>query len=153
MKETLLRTDKEITDIYMRHRQTVYRVCYAYMKNPADTEDAVQDTFVQMIRKGPVFENQQHEKAWLIRTAKMSAEMLCAIGGAGMRTLMIIMNFRVLTIPKLTALCRLLWRSPINTRQLFIFTTMKDTAARRSPECSAGRSQRSEIICMKHAGF
>ena len=70
MKETLLRTDKEITEIYMRHRQTVYRVCYAYMKNPADTEDAVQDTFVQMIRKGPVFENEQHEKAWLIRTAE-----------------------------------------------------------------------------------
>ena len=70
MKETLLRTDKEITEIYMRHRQTVYRVCYAYMKNPADTEDAVQDTFVQMIRKGPVFENEEHEKAWLIRTAE-----------------------------------------------------------------------------------
>jgi len=70
MKETLRRTDKEITEIYMRHRQTVYRVCYAYMKNPADTEDAVQDTFVQMIRKGPVFENEEHEKAWLIRTAE-----------------------------------------------------------------------------------
>ena len=70
MKETLRRTDKEITEIYMRNRQTVYRVCYAYMKNPADTEDAVQDTFVQMIRKGPVFENEEHEKAWLIRTAE-----------------------------------------------------------------------------------
>lgn len=70
MKETLRRTDKEITEIYMRHRKTVYRVCYAYMKNPADTEDAVQDTFVQMIRKGPVFENEEHEKAWLIRTAE-----------------------------------------------------------------------------------
>jgi len=70
MKETLRRTDKEITEIYIRHRQTVYRVCYAYMKNPADTEDAVQDTFVQMIRKGPVFENEEHEKAWLIRTAE-----------------------------------------------------------------------------------
>ena len=70
MKETLRRTDKEITEIYMRHRLTVYRVCYAYMKNPADTEDAVQDTFVQMIRKGPVFENEEHEKAWLIRTAE-----------------------------------------------------------------------------------
>ena len=70
MKETLRRTDKEITEIYMRNRQTVYRVCYAYMKNPADTEDAVQDTFVQMIIKGPVFENEEHEKAWLIRTAE-----------------------------------------------------------------------------------
>jgi len=39
------------------------------MKNPADTEDAVQDTFIQLIRSGPAFESTEHEKAWLIRTA------------------------------------------------------------------------------------
>ena len=69
MSEALLRTDKEITDIYMRHVKTVYRVCFAYMKNKSDTEDAVEETFYRMIRKGPQFENEEHEKAWLIRTA------------------------------------------------------------------------------------
>ena len=39
------------------------------MKNPADTEDAVQDTFFQLIKSGPAFDNEEHEKAWLIRTA------------------------------------------------------------------------------------
>ena len=39
------------------------------MKNTADTEDAVQETFYQLIRKAPSFENGEHEKAWLIRTA------------------------------------------------------------------------------------
>ena len=43
MSKSLLRTDKEIAEIYKRHSKTVYRVCFAYMKNPADTEDAVQD--------------------------------------------------------------------------------------------------------------
>ena len=69
MSNSLLRTDKEIAEIYMRHSKTVYRVCFAYMKNPADTEDAVQDTFFHLIKSGPAFENEEHEKAWLIRTA------------------------------------------------------------------------------------
>ena len=69
MSSSLLRTDKEIAEIYTRHSKTVYRVCFAYMKNPADTEDAVQDTFFQLIKSGPAFESEEHEKAWLIRTA------------------------------------------------------------------------------------
>ncbi|MDI9498757.1 MAG: RNA polymerase sigma factor [Bacillota bacterium] len=69
MSKSLLRTDKEIAELYTRHSRTVYRVCFAYMKNPADTEDAVQDTFFQLIRSGPAFNSEEHEKAWLIRTA------------------------------------------------------------------------------------
>ncbi|MBO4291018.1 MAG: RNA polymerase sigma factor, partial [Lachnospiraceae bacterium] len=49
MSKSLLRTDKEIAEIYERHKQTVYRVCFAYMKNPMDTEDAVQETFYRLI--------------------------------------------------------------------------------------------------------
>ena len=69
MSNSLLRTDEEIAEIYERHKRTVYRVCFAYMKNTADTEDAVQDTFFRLIKAGPAFENTEHEKAWLIRTA------------------------------------------------------------------------------------
>ena len=69
MSNSLLRTDKEIAEIYARHSKTVYRVCFAYMKNPADTEDAVQETFFRLIKSGPAFESEEHEKAWLIRTA------------------------------------------------------------------------------------
>jgi RNA polymerase sigma-70 factor (ECF subfamily) len=39
------------------------------MQNPADTEDAVSDTFVKMIKSAPAFDSEEHEKAWLIRTA------------------------------------------------------------------------------------
>lgn len=69
MSVSLLRTDKEITEIYERHKFTVYRICFAYMKNPADTEDVAQDVFFQLIKTNPSFENEKHEKAWLIRTA------------------------------------------------------------------------------------
>jgi len=69
MAKSLLRTDREIAELYERHKKTVYRVCFAYMKNTADTEDAVQDTFIQLIKAGTAFESEEHEKAWLIRTA------------------------------------------------------------------------------------
>ena len=69
MADSLLRTDKEIAEIYERHNKMVYRVCFAYMKNTADTEDMVQDAFYQMIKTNVRFENAEHEKAWLIRTA------------------------------------------------------------------------------------
>ena len=69
MVKSLLRTDREIAEVYERNKKTVYRVCFAYMKNTADTEDAVQDTFFRLIKTGKLFENEEHEKAWLIRTA------------------------------------------------------------------------------------
>lgn len=69
MANSLLRTDKEIAELYERHKETIYRVCFAYMKNVMDTEDVVQDTFYKLIKSGTVFESAEHEKAWLIRTA------------------------------------------------------------------------------------
>ena len=69
MAKSLLRTNNEISEIYGRHVKTIYRVCYTYLKNSTDTEDIVSDTFIKMIKVGPVFESEEHEKAWLIRTA------------------------------------------------------------------------------------
>ncbi len=69
MARYLFRRYKEIEDIYMRHFDTVYRIAFTYMKNPSETEDVVQETFFRLIKNNPVFENEDHEKAWLIRTA------------------------------------------------------------------------------------
>lgn len=69
MRNSLLRTNKEITEIYNRHVKTVYRVCLVYMKTEADTEDMVQSTFINLIKYGGEFQSEEHEKAWLIRAA------------------------------------------------------------------------------------
>ena len=66
---SLLRTDREITEIYHRQIDTVYRICYSFMKNKPEAEDMVQETFLRLIASGKPFENQRHEKAWLIVTA------------------------------------------------------------------------------------
>ena len=66
---TLLRTNKEIMEIYDRQVDTVYRVCYAYMKNAPEAEDMTQETFLRLMSNGRPFADQRHEKAWLIITA------------------------------------------------------------------------------------
>lgn len=38
---------------YDRQADTVYRICYAYMKNAADAEDMVQETFLRLIGHRP----------------------------------------------------------------------------------------------------
>ena len=64
-----LRTDEEFVEIYNRHVDTVYRVCFSFMKNAADTEDMVQETFLKFISSRKSFASEEHEKAWLIVTA------------------------------------------------------------------------------------
>lgn len=59
-----------LAEIYRRNVDTVYRVCWLYMKNQSDTEDAVSDTFVRLMRSDITFENEEHEKSWLIVTAR-----------------------------------------------------------------------------------
>jgi len=64
-----VRTKQEIEDIYDRRVDMVFRVCRGYMRSPEDAEDACQDTFIQLINKAPSFNDDEHEKAWLIRVA------------------------------------------------------------------------------------
>ena len=59
----------EFVEVYYRHVDTVYRVCYSFMRNKADTEDMVQETFLRLLSAKRTFENERHEKAWLIVTA------------------------------------------------------------------------------------
>lgn len=63
------RTQQEITLLYQRNVDAVWRVCFSYMKNQADTQDMVQATFLKLLAHEPVFESLRHERAWLIVTA------------------------------------------------------------------------------------
>lgn len=67
---SLLRTDKELAELYRRHVDTIYRVCYALLKNAPEAEDAVQTVFVKLLECPISFESPAHERAWLITTAK-----------------------------------------------------------------------------------
>lgn len=48
---------------------SILRYAYSYLHNMSDAEEVLQDTLVQFLKTAPAFENQQHEKAWLLRVA------------------------------------------------------------------------------------
>ena len=54
MKSHSFPSDNEITEIYNRQADFLYRVCFNLTHNHADAEDAVQETFIRLIRSRPV---------------------------------------------------------------------------------------------------
>ena len=63
------RVREEFMKLYDRHVDMVYRVCFSFMKSHADAEDLTQETFLKLLSGSMTFENEKHEKAWLIVTA------------------------------------------------------------------------------------
>ena len=61
--------DSDFNVLYQKYQPMLYRVCYAYLKNTEDTEDAVADTFVKLLMNKQSFQSTEHQKAWLLRTA------------------------------------------------------------------------------------
>lgn len=53
---------------FYKYKDMLYRIAFSNMKNKADAEDAVQEAFLHRMRANTVFENEEHEKAWFIRT-------------------------------------------------------------------------------------
>lgn len=49
------------------HTNTLYRTALAILGNPAEAEDAVQDTFLRYLETRPQLRDSEHEKAWLLR--------------------------------------------------------------------------------------
>ena len=63
-------TPEGLARSYERNVDTVWNVCITFLKNPADAEDAVQETFLRLLRSAPELGSETHEKAWLIVTAR-----------------------------------------------------------------------------------
>lgn len=64
------RTRDEVTAMYHRHVETVYRVCFSLMGNKSDAEDATQAVFLKLIKNNMPFSDTEHERAWLITVAR-----------------------------------------------------------------------------------
>lgn len=65
-----VRTKEEVASLYRRHVDMVYQICLMLMKNVPDAEDAAQTVFRKMIEYPKPFRDHEHEKAWLIVTAR-----------------------------------------------------------------------------------
>lgn len=61
---------EEIEGIYRRNFKLVYQICLVMMKSAPDAEDAAQTVFSRVMERDGPFRNHEHERAWLIVTAR-----------------------------------------------------------------------------------
>ena len=67
-KDTYL-SDNDIVRIVETYSDMLLRIALNRVKSIPAAEDIVQGVFERLMRRRPIFENREHEKAWLIRTA------------------------------------------------------------------------------------
>ena len=80
MNVSLLRTDREITEIYKQYVKTVYRIALMMLKNVSEAEDVTQTVFIKLIESNKNFESDNHLKAWLIVTTRNACKNILKSG-------------------------------------------------------------------------
>lgn len=69
MEEKPLRTGGELEKVMDRYQTMVYGLALARTGSAADAEDVFQEVFLAYFRTGKTFREEEHRKAWLLRTA------------------------------------------------------------------------------------
>lgn len=64
--DVILETKDDYAQVIETFGTLVYRLCFVYLKNKPDADDAYQDVFIKLMEKKPVFNDGAHLKAWLI---------------------------------------------------------------------------------------
>lgn len=67
MGPELLRTDNHFSEQVDKYGDMVYRLGIMYLKNEHDAQDVFQDVFLKLYEKSPEFQDENHQKAWLIK--------------------------------------------------------------------------------------
>lgn len=63
------RINQQAERILDEYGNSILRLAYSYLHNMSDAEEILQETLIKVLKAAPVFENQTHEKAWLMRVA------------------------------------------------------------------------------------
>ena len=69
MEEKPLRTGGELEKVMDRYQTMVYGLALARTGSAADADDVFQEVFLAYFRTGKTFREEEHRKAWLLRTA------------------------------------------------------------------------------------
>ena len=62
-----MRSEQEAARAIELYADTVRRICMLHLKSDSDTEDIFQTVFLKYVLYSGAFENEEHEKAWLLR--------------------------------------------------------------------------------------
>ena len=59
--------DEALAALVDQYATTLYRVAYSVLRNPSDAEDAVQETFLRVLRHRDSLDDVRDHRVWLIR--------------------------------------------------------------------------------------
>ena len=66
-------SESEITDVYNKMLEDLVRLCRILLNyqmiHGVDAEDIVQEVLIRLMQSAGVFEDESHEKAWLLKVA------------------------------------------------------------------------------------
>lgn len=62
-----MRSEQEVNKAIEQYSDMVRRLCMIHLKNYHDTQDVFQTVFLKYALSFTVFENEEHEKAWIAR--------------------------------------------------------------------------------------
>ncbi len=78
MGQWLLSTAEHLETIISIYADMVYRLAFARCGNKYDADEIFQEVFLRYVKKQPVFHDEEHCKAWLIRVTINCAKKLGA---------------------------------------------------------------------------
>jgi RNA polymerase sigma-70 factor, ECF subfamily len=61
--------DRAFDELVTRYERRVFAICYRYFGNVADAEDAAQDAFVALLRRGGSFDGHASFSTWMYRVS------------------------------------------------------------------------------------
>ena len=68
MNDQPRRASGEMEELIVRYQNMVYGLALAKTNSPADADDVFQEVFLACFRSGKIFRDEEHRKAWLLRT-------------------------------------------------------------------------------------
>lgn len=80
MKESSVRIGDDPERIIKTYSDMVYRLAFARTGTKEDADEVYQEVFLRLLKKRPVFESEEHCKAWLLRvTVNCSNTLLTSL--------------------------------------------------------------------------
>ena len=60
-------SNEKFSQAYDKYSVMLYRIAYLHTGNAQESEDILQEVFIKLLYSAPIFADDIHEKAWLIR--------------------------------------------------------------------------------------
>ncbi|WNS45964.1 sigma-70 family RNA polymerase sigma factor [Paenibacillus sp. MMS20-IR301] len=67
MQRSMTRPGQHVMKSYEQYAEMLFRIALVHLGSREDAEEATQDTFIKLMEKAPAFQDEEHQKAWLIR--------------------------------------------------------------------------------------